>query len=190
MILNDYFKALDKEKVLDAVLDLYPDSDRDSYAYAWDIIRATKPEKHDTMEIVVSHVYCEWDHREEPDDYISVSGEDPNAPYCEYTKRSGRDISYAIEYTPWKHWLAMPVNVRTRDDRCIGFEKILAHIMWEMTFAGFDNEAIQAQRDIINDRVAEIEKWEEEGTLDDHLVELDLDKMKKQLEEDLDIEIP
>jgi len=65
----------------------------------------------------------------------------------------GRDANgenVAIEYTPWPEWLAMDVVVKSE----IGDQplvNIMAHILWEMTWAGFDNDSIQMKLQKLKD---------------------------------------
>lgn len=65
-------------------------------------------------------------------DYIDVSG-----------RIAGDDAHYTIEYTPWAEWLSMSIEL---DSTVQGMPDVetLAHILREMTWAGFDEATIKA----------------------------------------------
>ena len=49
--------------------------------------------------------------------------------------------SYAIEMTPWDDWLGMDIDEQTRQK--YSDLEIIAHSLWEMTFFGYSQAAIQ-----------------------------------------------
>jgi len=53
-------------------------------------------------------------------------------------------IGYALDFTPWAEWLAMPVYSKTL--QCFPETEIIAHCLWEMTFHSFDENVIQDEK--------------------------------------------
>lgn len=60
--------------------------------------------------------------------------------YDVYGHEKGSDVPLAIEFTPWREWLAMPYRVVDCD---LTEAQIVAWCLWEMTWAGWDPEAIE-----------------------------------------------
>jgi hypothetical protein len=88
--------------------------------------------------------------------YVEVSGIYPDEP----PSTPEVNNSYALEFTPWAEWLGMEINNEA-------FEKftepeILSHILYEMTFMGFDEEKILNQKQELDKRIEEIENMTEE----------------------------
>jgi len=81
---------------------------------------------------------------------------DPNKPEnalpADVTgRRHGDDRNYAIEYTRWEEVLSMVVLPSSYTDA-----ENVAHILWEITFAGYDQDQIQRQIEDINKRAEEV----------------------------------
>jgi len=157
--------------VLDEVVNLYPDQAKNIEGY-FNIIAELLDLEPDfegagTMRIEVYHVIQEWDFCDD-DDYIGVHGIDPNAVLDEFTGMKGEDIGWAIEYTPWEEWLAMEVTCTCpTDERTDTPEKLLAHILFEMSWAGFTQKEVQNQKDEIMRRKDEVDEAIENGTIDE-----------------------
>ena len=64
----------------------------------------------------------------------------------------GSTVSYAIEFTPWPEWLGMLVLVAP--DLELAPADLLAPILWEMSFLGFDETDIADFKEDLDDRVA------------------------------------
>lgn len=58
--------------------------------------------------------------------------------YDVYGQEKDSDIHLAIEFAPWREWLAMPYRVVDCD---LTEAQIVAWCLWEMTWAGWDPEA-------------------------------------------------
>lgn len=54
----------------------------------------------------------------------------------------GSEVKWALEYQPWDEWLGMEIEERTLE--VFAPADVAAHCLWEMTFAGFDEETIRA----------------------------------------------
>jgi hypothetical protein len=147
MILKELFNKVDKDVVITTLVNLYPTSDVGSYEHAWDVINSIEPEPSDGTIICLARHYYDWKEDWEFDDLgiddeITVHGENPNSELDEHTGRSGRNIHWAIELSPWSKWLGWEVEVQTDDPRCNNDAKVLANILWEMTYCGYTQEAI------------------------------------------------
>lgn len=164
LTLLEIFNSYESEQIIRAILELYPEQETNVEGYKRMLaeLRDINPNPNpQTMRIQVYQVYQEWDFQDEPDDYISVHGIDPKAELCEFTGCSGEDIGWAIEYSPWADWLSWEVEcICTEDPRCDSFLKVLAHIIWEMTWAGFSQEKVQAR----SDEIFEVDKSVKDGT--------------------------
>jgi len=114
------------------LLKLYPDQTEhlETYRKIFHNLRLMKPEAC-TTEIVIQYV------SEDDTDVstaIEVYGTDRIA------QKEHADC-FALEYQPWKEWLGMTVSERTVS----GFSEpeIVVHCLYEMTFAGFDEQSVQ-----------------------------------------------
>jgi hypothetical protein len=70
-----------------------------------------------------------------------------------FGRKPGDPRRYAIEFNPWAEWLGMEVEVEGVD---LTPPQMIAQCLYEMTFIGFDEDAIQEQREEIDRRVDEI----------------------------------
>jgi hypothetical protein len=71
-----------------------------------------------------------------------------------------QEESYAIEYTPWGKWLGMSIDQVSSEN--FSEVEIIAHCLWEMTFAGFDQRSIKEKIDELKRIAEEIENMTEE----------------------------
>ncbi len=67
---------------------------------------------------------------------------------------AGLAIGYALDFTPWAEWLAMPVTFKTL--QYFPEAEIIAHCLWEMTFHSFDENVIQDEKARLSATVSEI----------------------------------
>lgn len=67
--------------------------------------------------------------------FIDVSGQDGTID------ENGNKIFYAIEFEEWKKWLGMDIDQNTLTK--FSEIEIIAHCLYEMTFAGFNEKEIQ-----------------------------------------------
>lgn len=187
MNLNEMFKKADLSEVLKELYTLYPEEEKNDAGYKealYEILIETSPIKGEITErITVDRVYKQY---EDPildtDDYINIYSVDPKAEEDEFG-RSGEDIHWALEFTPWENWLAMEVEVVTPDSRCDTRNKILAHILYEMTFCGYSNKEIKAEKDELISIKNELDKLLEEKGHDKAIEDGDLIPFEKVLED-------
>ncbi len=114
--------------------DLYPDEEKNSSGYqeVFEKLRIMSPINID-MSIVVARCKDDFDGEE----YVDVSGK-----YL-HPKTEEQTFSQAIEFTPWKEWLGMSIDEKS----LVQFSEpeIIAHCLYEMTFAGFEEDEIQEE---------------------------------------------
>ena len=92
------------------------------------------------------------------------------------------DEKYSFGFEPLGEWLFYDVNNETE----LSNDKILAHIIWEMTFYGFTDEDRYRVKKDLSDRSDDVDKWIEEGTLDDHTCSLkDVKKLFEREDEEV-----
>ena len=87
--------------------------------------------------------------------------DDPPEPVVHvYGKTMGDPERYAIEYEPWADWLGMAVHVEP--DLELSDADMLANILYEMSWAGFDQETIADQKNEIMEAAEEVRVMLEE----------------------------
>lgn len=183
MKVNEYFNLIDSEEKLENFFDeffkLYPDeiNNKDGYIYAIDGINNVKITK-TKFSAIIDLFYNDLD---EVDSYISVYGVNPESEEDEFGQ-SGIDIHWAIEYVSWSEWLDMDIIIKTNDSRCDNNTKILAHILWEMTWCGYTQEHIDEQCQEIKYQKENLDDILENNSIEEALeqgllVSLDVDKM-------------
>jgi len=179
MTVKELFDKVNHKALLETMYELYPNQEEnhEGYVQALFELNSLEPqEEKPTCRVVIDHIYHEYeapyDHLE-PDDYINVSGVDPEAAEDEYG-RSGEDITWAIEYQPWTEWLAMDFECRTDDPRCDSELKQAAHILYEMTFAGYTQTDVANQMAEIQDSTDELDKLLETKGYDQAVADGDL----------------
>ncbi|MFZ2958589.1 MAG: DUF6557 family protein [Candidatus Ozemobacteraceae bacterium] len=163
-------KLIDKyswEEVWPTFQKLYPDQEKscEGYKQVFSELRTIKPVE-TKMRIVIEDVPEERNQ----ETYIHVSGKKGNvkiaihSKHCKDDGMGNQEESYAIEYTPWEEWLGMSIDLLS--SKRYSKVEIIAHCLWEMTFAGFDQASIKEQINELKRRVEEIynkteEEWKE-----------------------------
>lgn len=100
-------------------------------------------------------VPCDFVLRIEPrkddhEEWLEVYGEDGSL------REDGELERFALELMPWSKWLGVAVPEELR--RELGDAAVVAHGLYEMTVAGFDEETIQAEVEELSRRVRELEQ--------------------------------
>lgn len=109
----------------------------------------------------------------EGDEYVDVSGLDI------HPKTEEDHYPQGLELTPWNQWLGMEVSKESLEE--FSEQEIIVHCLYEMTFEGFSEDAIQK----INDRIEESRKARESNPEAQDLVsEDDVFKILNETEED------
>lgn len=116
--------------------------------------------------------------------YDAYANESPISSYDEFKthaeyKHTNHVLSeypvngYAYEFNDWREILAYKVYIPSHysERQCYEF---YADIFWEMTFFGIDyHDASEKQTELLDELAetsAEIDRWREEGTEDEHLI--------------------
>lgn len=151
MIFNDVVKEVIKKysinTIIDRVSEIYDnvEDSREGYTNLLNVLDKLKPcTIQNVMVIHIKHVHTIWDEDDIGDDiYENVFGISPDS-----------DDTWALEYTTWDKWLGYEVDVKTLKN----YSKIdiVAHCMWEMTWAGFDQKTIKSQIDEITGRMDDV----------------------------------
>ncbi len=126
VLFKDIVRLCTFKKVKDTLLELYPDQKKliKGYKYVFKTLKLMR-HRYSKEEMVID---------------IKRVGRGKNADFSVsgvYTQK-GIKQSYAIEYTPWSEWLGCEVDRKVL--RKMPREEIVAHCMWEMTFAGFTQD--------------------------------------------------
>jgi hypothetical protein len=121
---GELFRRTGRNAVIAAIERLYPKNPgpRSGYERVWLQIIAMRPTP-TKMKCVLALT---------DNSFIDVSG-----------KIDGDPNSYAIEFRPWAEWLGMIVEVEP--PLVLSKTETVAHVLWEMTFAGYDEDQIQTQ---------------------------------------------
>ncbi|OGW26376.1 MAG: hypothetical protein A2X59_05230 [Nitrospirae bacterium GWC2_42_7] len=141
---KDVIKACAFKKVKDALLELYPDQKKSikGYEYVFKTLELMRP-RHSKEEMVIDIKRVGRGKNR----HFSVSG------VC---TQKGIKQSYAIEYTPWSKWLAYEVDRKVI--KKMPNEEIIAHCLWEMTFAGFTQDSIRREINMLKRRVKNLKE--------------------------------
>jgi len=134
------------------LLKLYPDEEKSlaGYKEVFNKLLVMKPAEDEEINIEVVYRIDEFD----GDEYVDVSGKYKNP------KNEEEEFLQAIEYPPWKQWLGMDIC----EESLYNFSQmeIIAHCLYEMTFAGFEEEEIQKQLDSFKLTVEEYKNMTDE----------------------------
>lgn len=143
MNIGELFHQLDRDDVIATIEFIYPNEvkNRDGYLRAWSEIIGLQPQ---VTDFVCRLKFVKADPADPDDiDRIDVSGLHP-----------GDNTTYAIELVPWEQWLSMDVTFDGIDN--MKPNNVLAHVFWEMTWAGYDQKMIAGKLDEITDQVEQI----------------------------------
>lgn len=144
VLFKDIVRSCAFKKVKDALLKHYPDQKKNikGYKYVFETLRLMRPR--DSKEEMIIDIRRVGRGRNA---YFDVSG------MC---KENGKEQSYGIEYTPWSKWLGYEINKKVL--KKMTKEEIAAHCLWEMTFAGFTQDKIRRQINMLRKRVKDIKE--------------------------------
>ena len=136
-----------------ALLQDYPEEEKNlsGYEEVFNYLKSI-PVSESSMAIEIKRVTDDFDKEE----YADVSGKIKAAD----GETEEQVESYALEFTPWSEWLGMAIDEDTLNRYTE--PEIIAHCLYEMTFIGFDEETIQAERDKLKKQIDEIESWTDE----------------------------
>lgn len=139
MTLHELIRTYDKETVLAALYEYYPDQIKSDLGYRsmWDELLTYEPVISESgMKVHIDHAPID-----EPDDepWIHVHGKSDRIPAGEEFNHVTLDTYYALEYRPWPEWLGYEIVNNTEHSEV----EVVAHILWEMSWAGYTNVQVQ-----------------------------------------------
>jgi len=152
------------------LLKLYPDEEKNisGYQKVFEQLLFMHPEDSEIL-IVVAHQKDDFDGEE----YADVSGKYANP------KNEEEEFLQAIEFTPWNKWLGMEIS----PENLLHFSEleIISHCLYEMTFAGFEEEEIQEE---LNSMAKSIEDYKNMTDEEKKANTTSLEHLMKDLESD------
>jgi len=101
------------------------------------------------------HEYPYWDISGKDGSRIKDSEDYENFKDSISEERANQEESYALEFRPWKEWLGMAIDSDTANNLDLSRADILAHVLYEMTFVGFDEIEVQSKKDNLDARLEE-----------------------------------
>jgi hypothetical protein len=124
--LADLLRNVDEAEVLRELASSYPKEAVSvaGYSKVLDQLRGLEPAS-TGMTIVVS---------------LRPPDEDIDHAWWDVSGDDGAVTSWALDFHPWAEWLGMPFRVEGGE---LSDAQIAARVLWEMTFHGFDNDAVQ-----------------------------------------------
>ena len=145
----EYLKGCTFKDLMTAVAVLYAEikqplapHTRRAWFKMWTYLMQLTPVDTDMVVVFNWHMATE----EDPNNYWHVSGysTDPDEEY---------DGLWAMEFVPWAEWLSMPIDAQNLN---LQEPYMLAHILYEMTFYGFDEPDVKAKLAHVNKEVVTI----------------------------------
>ena len=142
VLFMDIVRVCSFKSVKESLLRLYPEQKKNINGYkdVFETLRLMRPRKsEERMVIDIRRV------GRGKNPYFAVSG------IC-----VEEDIEqlYALEYTPWSKWLGYEVSQRLL--KKMSKDEIVAHCLWEMTFAGFTQEKIRRKIRTLKKQIQDI----------------------------------
>ncbi len=135
MTLKKYIENSTKPLIMEALIDMYPESLEQSEAYedVIDYVMSTPESNFDDFVIEVGLIdpSSEEEYEEGVDEeaYLSISG---------YSVKE--DLHFALGFSKWEEWANAKIIIQ--EDLMISPEELIAICIYEMTFYGFDQESI------------------------------------------------
>lgn len=141
---GELIHSIDKEAVLATLAKTYHGTgeDPEGYSDAWDTLLSMQPK--------LTKLSCVLSRKKFGVDVSGREGDDPQL--------------YAIEFVDWREWLSMPIVIDPSIGDMSDTEQ-LAHVLYELTWGGYDPETQQAMVDEIDDRIEEIKSTYPDETI-------------------------
>lgn len=136
-----------------AIIRLYPNDKKNiaGFKIVLEELKKLVPEM-TNMRIVLEEVYDEYERIW----YTHVCGKDGtlrkevNAEIFKHDTSGNQEMSFGIEFVKWEEWLGMDIDNGSVSS--YSEPDIIAHCLWEMTFYGYTQEAIQKQAIQLSER--------------------------------------
>lgn len=139
--LKDLIDRNDFNLIFEKIKENYPESKKDCYVTAWGFLKEIKEKESDDFLIKIEHI------KDDDEEFYMVSG------MCKNDK-----MHYSMMLYEWCEWLGMEIEKGTLEK--YSEKEALAHIIWEMTFVGYDPETIKTEKEYINEMKNQIENGE------------------------------
>ena len=135
MTLKELVKNVDKEEVLEALFDLYPECESEKHKYL-EVMAYLEDVPVKMVEAFVVEIglidpseTVDYEEGVDEESYVSISGYSPK-----------EDLHFALGFTKWDEWANAMIVVE--EDLMIAENELVAMCIYEMTFYGFDQESI------------------------------------------------
>lgn len=165
------------------LVNLYPDQEEFMVEYerVFDQLQTLPPVASDiAIDLVLVH------DSDDDTNYVDVSGH-----YTNTANGNDNDSNIlGIEYTPWNSWLGMAIDQNSL--KKYSEIEIIAHCLYEMTYAGFDQEGIQSELANLKSLAEKYQNLTPEElnrqsvSLDDLIAKFDVDSDKNSENSDAD----
>jgi hypothetical protein len=178
MKLKEYIKGADFETIWSIIVKWYPNQSksREGYEKIWNELQTLEPiEDHTHINMRISVTYVPPEPEFEAEEWYDVDGHSDE-----------EDLNWALEYTEWEKWLGYNIDWETynRYDR----EFVIAHILYEMSWAGFDQKSIQERGKELNSEADEIGAGFEEALVNGEIEQITWEELfNENLQEDKNI---
>lgn len=87
-----------------------------------------------------------------PDPYYATNGR--NGTLCKEVILAGQEEVFGLSLTSWNDWLEMEVDAASLDR--YGQDDVVAHVLWEISYHGFEESEMEAVRDELHRRIEEV----------------------------------
>ena len=88
---------------------------------------------------------------------VDTTAKDREHFFSVFGRKPGDDKGkWSLEVTPWERWLGMAVAATVL--RRFSAPEIIAHCLWEMSFDGYTQDAIQGKADALHRRMRQIDE--------------------------------
>lgn len=143
MKLFDALSAVDDNEVVDRILTLYKEDDREYYEVALSNLRSLEPGDGEGGTVAVAS-----------------PGQKGLTRYDTYGLFPGSEEEWSLSLTEWPKALDMEIAEETVER--LGLVDTVAHIVWEIAWHGNTVEGIEEVRDELHRRLDEIEKHKDD----------------------------
>ena len=153
MTLQDFISLCHKEKTISACEEIHKNRDSQyvekkstrGYYEVFDELNRLTPIPQPEWTIRIDYVTNTLGSEIPPDKYFIVDG-----------IKNGEEVFYGLEFTPWEEWLGMEISFsKSALEQAKSDEELLAEILWEMTFCGYNQVVIQNGIKKLNEEVDE-----------------------------------
>lgn len=144
----DLLKSVDFETVFSRLCFYFPDQEHSKQGYkeVFETLLNIKPIPMNNLKDLFIDVSYQKDFLDNKE-YIDVSG---------IQVFNSDNKSYGIEFCPWKDWVSMHITRQSLDN--FTKEDIVAACLYEMTFFGFTDAAVQEEAKKLKDSIEECKK--------------------------------